>query len=354
MAFVMGLPARTFRASAANYFASNPKTSQGITHHGLNKSSIDPCADHVYLAERAFHEAGEFEFLHSHIDYLAFPLLRRMRTPRVTTLRGRLDIANLRNLYREFSDEPVISISNYQRRPLPWACWQATVYHGLPENLYRFQGGPGKYLAFLGRISPEKRVDDAIQIARRAGVALKIAAKVDKADREYFEATIKPLLNQSDIEFIGEIGDGEKGEFLGNAVALLFPIDWPEPFGLVMTEALACGTPVIARSRGSVPEIIEPGMTGFVINELSEGVRAVEDISRLSRSRCRQAFEERFTATRMAQDYVALYEQLVHARRRQEIKPNVRGINKMVTDIEVQGDGPHKAEAQYPALSSNE
>jgi len=253
----------------------------------LNNTSSEPCADHVYLAERVFQEADEFELIHSHIDYLAFPLLRRLTTPHVTTLHGRLDIPNLRNLFREFSDEPVISISDYQRLPLPGAAWQATVYHGLPQSLYRFHEQPGKYLAFLGRVSPEKRLDDAIQIARRAGLPLKIAAKVDKADRDYFETAIKPLLNRPGIEFIGEIGERDKEEFLGNALALLFPIDWPEPFGLVMIEALACGTPVIARARGSVPEIIEEGATGFIFNHIEEAVRSVEQIERLSRRRCR-------------------------------------------------------------------
>jgi len=320
----------------------------------LDKSSVDPHADHVYLAERVFQESAEFDIIHSHIDYIAFPLLRRMRTPRVTTLHGRLDISNLRNLYREFGDEPVISISNYQRRPLPGVDWQATIYHGLPDDLYTLHEGPGNYLAFLGRISPEKRVDHAIEIARRSGMPLKIAAKVDNADREYFETIIKPLLDQEGIEFIGEIGDSEKDEFLGNAVALLFPVDWPEPFGLVMIEALACGTPVIACSRGSVPEIIEHGTTGFVINEIDEAVRAVGSISGLSRKRCRQVFEERFTATRMAKEYVALYEKLIQVRRRQKIRANLRTTNKPVLGIEVRRDGPLSTDSQYPAPSSNE
>ncbi len=295
----------------------------------LDKSSVDPCADHVCLAERVFQEAGEFDVIHSHIDYLAFPLLRRMQTPHVTTLHGRLDIPNLRQLYREFSDEPLISISDYQRRPLSWAGWQRTVYHGLPEELYGFHKWPGRYLAFLGRVSPEKRLDDAIRIARSAGLPLKIAAKVDKADYEYFETTIKPLVNQGGgIEFIGEIGEHEKGEFLGNAFALLFPVDWPEPFGLVMIEALACGTPVIARRRGSVPEIIEHGATGFIIDDINEAVQAVHAIPRLSRKRCRQAFEIRFSAKRMAVDYLAAYEVLLRgARPARKPEPRLRVID---------------------------
>ncbi len=276
----------------------------------LDKHSIDGNADHVLLAEKCFQESSEFDVVHSHIDYGAFPLLRRMATPHVTTLHGRLDVPNLQNLYREFADEPVISISDYQRRPLAWANWQKTVYHGLPEKLYTLHEKPGSYLAFLGRISPEKRVDDAIEVARRVGLPLKIAAKVDKVDREYFEAVIKPLLG-GDAEFIGEIGEDEKNEFLGNALALLFMIDWPEPFGLAMIESLACGTPVIARSHGSVPEVIENGAGGFVVQNIDEAVQAVKDIPHLSRKHCREIFEERFTSARMAKDYVAAYENLI-------------------------------------------
>jgi glycosyltransferase involved in cell wall biosynthesis len=276
----------------------------------LDENCLDACADHVYLAERVFQESGEFDIVHSHIDYLAFPLWRRMRTAHVTTLHGRLDIPNLRNLYKEFGDEPVISISNDQRLPLPWVNWQATVYHGLPEELYRFQAKPGHYLAFLGRISPEKRVDDAIEIARRAGLPLKIAAKVDKADEDYFKTIIRPRLREPGIEFIGEIGEAQKSDFLGNAFALLFPIDWPEPFGLVMIEAMACGTPVVARARGSVPEVIDPGLTGYLIDNLEDGVEAVKKVPELSRPRCREVFEQRFAASRMAKDYLAAYEQL--------------------------------------------
>ena len=277
----------------------------------LDEESIDPCADHVYLAELVFQAAGEFDVVHSHIDYIAFPMLRRMKIPRLTTLHGRLDIPNLRNLYHEFSDEPVISISDHQRLPLSWANWQGTVYHGLPKHLYSFHDAPGKYLAFLGRISPEKRVDRAIEIAHRAGLPLKIAAKVDEADRPYFEAEIKPLLERADAELVGEIGEDGKSEFLGNALALLFPIDWPEPFGLVMIESFACGTPVIACRRGSVPEILEDGVTGLMVDNVDEAVKAVREISTLSRRRCREEFERRFTATRMARDYVSIYQELM-------------------------------------------
>jgi len=206
---------------------------------------------------------------------------------------------------------PVISISNAQREPLPWANWQPTVYHGLPADLYRFRPEPGSYLAFVGRISPEKRVDRAIEIAKRVQIPLKIAAKVDPVDRHYFKSTIKPLLCEPLVEFIGEIGEGEKDELLGNAYALLLPIDWPEPFGLVMVEAIACGTPVIAYRDGAVPEVIEEGHTGFIVEELEDAVEAVRRIPELSRKRCREAFEERFTATRMAHDYVKVFERLI-------------------------------------------
>jgi glycosyltransferase involved in cell wall biosynthesis len=232
----------------------------------------------------------------------------------VTTLHGRLDLPDLVPLYREYRDMPVVSISNAQRQPLPAANWQATVYHGLPADLYRFRERPGRYLAFLGRISPEKRVDRAIEIATRIGMPLKIAAKVDSVDREYFDDRIAPLLRGPNVEYVGEIGEGEKDDLLGNACALLFPIDWPEPFGLVMIEALACGTPVIAYRRGSVPEVLEDGVTGFVVTELEDAVRAAERVAQLDRRRCRQAFEERFTVARMARDYVSVYGRLGRAR----------------------------------------
>jgi glycosyltransferase involved in cell wall biosynthesis len=276
----------------------------------LDPRSVDSFADHVSLVERVFQQSDEFDFVHSHVDYLGYPLLRRMNTPHVTTLHGRLDISNLQQLYREFEDMPVISISNAQRSPLEWINWQGTIHHGLPEDLYPYRENSGEYLAFLGRISPEKRVDTAIEIASRVGIPLKIAAKVDKTDQEYFDEIIKPLLANPMVEFIGEIGEGEKGDFLGNARALLFPVDWPEPFGLVMIEAMACGTPVVAYQRGSVPEVIHQGETGFIVKDVSSACRAVEEIGSLSRKRCREVFDERFTARRMAQDYVMVYERL--------------------------------------------
>ncbi|HEY5892556.1 MAG TPA: glycosyltransferase family 4 protein [Chthoniobacterales bacterium] len=272
----------------------------------LDEQSVDPVADHVYLAETVFRESAEFDVVHSHIDYIPYPLWRRMHTPHLTTLHGRLDIPNLVSLYHEFSDIPLVSICDFQRRPLPWANWLATVYHGLPKNLYTFYSQPGSYLAFLGRISPEKRADLAIEIARSAGIPLKIAAKVDKNDRAYFKNVVEPLLDPPDIEFLGEIGDTEKNEFLGNAMALLFPIDWPEPFGLVMIEAMACGTPVIARRCGSVPEVIQPE-TGFIVEDSAGAVSAIRQLDQFDRRRCRVVFEEKFTDSRMANDYLRLF-----------------------------------------------
>jgi glycosyltransferase involved in cell wall biosynthesis len=242
---------------------------------------------------------------------LHFPLSRREVATHVTTLHGRLDIPDLVPLYQEFREMPVISISNGQREPLPWANWQATVYHGLPADMYRFRPEPGSYLAFLGRISPEKRVDRAIEIAKQVGMPLKIAAKIDRVDKDYFDSEMAPLLHNSLVEFVGEIGDGEKDEFLGNASALLFPIDWPEPFGLVMIEAMACGTPVIAYRGGAVPEVMDHGHTGFVVEGLEDAVEAVRRVPELSRKRCREVFDRRFTATRMAHDYVRQFERLI-------------------------------------------
>lgn len=278
----------------------------------LDKNCMDQLAHHVRLCELIFQRLSDFDIVHSHLDYLPFPLIRRQHeTPVITTLHGRLDMPDLVPLYREFAEIPLVSISNSQKKPLPWANWQGTVYHGLPKDLHTYREEPGKYLAFLGRISPEKRADTAIEIALRVGMPLKIAAKVDKVDGDYFETVIKPLLSNSLVEYVGEIGEAEKDDFLGNAYALLFPIDWPEPFGLVMIESMACGTPVIARSNGSVPEIMEQGVTGFITRDIEEAVKAVEKVPALSRKRCREVFEERFTAARMAQDYVRIYQRLI-------------------------------------------
>jgi glycosyltransferase involved in cell wall biosynthesis len=277
----------------------------------LDKRCQNQMAHHFVMLEHVFRRVSEFDIIHFHVDYLHFPLSRREGVTQVATLHGRLDIPDLVPLYAEFQDMPLISISNGQRDPLPWANWQATVYHGLPRDIYRFHPEPGSYLAFLGRISPEKRVDRAIEIAKQVGMPLKIAAKVDQVDKDYFESVISPLLRNSPAEFVGEIGDVEKDEFLGNAYALLFPIDWPEPFGLVMIEAMACGTPVIAYRGGAVPELVEPGQTGFIVAGLEDAVEAVRQVAQLSRKRCRDLFEQRFTAMRMAHDYVQHFERLI-------------------------------------------
>ncbi|WJW75896.1 glycosyltransferase family 4 protein [Thiohalobacter sp. IOR34] len=267
----------------------------------------DPLASHVLLMDRVLRDADRYDIVHFHTDYLHFPLVRALSLPHVTTLHGRLDLPELGPLYQAYHDLPVISISDDQRRPLPQAGWLATVYNGLPADLYRFGSGDGGYLAFLGRISPEKGIERALAIAKAAGLPLKVAAKVDAVDREYYETVVAPQMDHPLIEFIGEIGESDKGAFLGAARALLFPIDWPEPFGLVMTEAMACGTPVIAWRRGSVPEVIEEGRSGFIVDSVDQAVTALGRLDDIDRRDCRRAFEERFTAARMAQDYVATY-----------------------------------------------
>ncbi len=273
----------------------------------LDSSVIDPLAHHVFMLEKVMQMAHKFDIIHFHIDYIHFPLLRRKKVNSVTTLHGRLDVPDIYSLYNEFREMPLVSISNDQRKPLPFANWLGTVYHGLPEDLYKPAYEKGKYLAFLGRISPEKRPDMAIEIAIRAGMPLKIAAKVDAADREYYEQKIKPLLKHPLVEFIGEIGEKEKGEFLGKAFALLFPIDWPEPFGLVMIESMACGTPVLARRCGSVPEVMEDGVTGVIFESMDEAMKGLEQIESMDRRMVRKVFEKRFTSKRMASDYLKIY-----------------------------------------------
>lgn len=254
--------------------------------------------------------AGDFDIIHFHSDYLHFPLMRNMARPVVNTMHGRLDLPDLLPLFTEYRDMPLVSISHNQRLPLP-ARWVATIQHGLPRDLLRYSpAAAGGYLAFLGRICPDKRLDRAIEIARRSGVDLKIAAKVDAVDQEYFEAIIRPMLAAPYVKFIGEIDEREKQRFLGDARALLFPIDWPEPFGLVMIEAMACGTPVIAWPCGSVPEVVEHDLTGFIVNGLDEAVAAVDAVGALDRKRIRRRFEERYTAERMTRDYVDVYASL--------------------------------------------
>lgn len=276
----------------------------------LDEDCVDSMAHHILLLEHVAQAADQFDVIHFHIDYLHFPLSRAYQWPHVTTLHGRLDLPDLDPLYREFTDMPVVSISDAQREPLPQANWQDTVYHGISPSLFSYNSTPGDYLAFLGRISPEKRVDRAVEIAERSGLPLKVAAKVDPVDQEYFDTTVKPLFEADYVDFVGEIGEREKEDFLGNARALLSPIDWPEPFGLVLIEALACGTPVIAFPHGSIPELIEDGVSGFVVDTVDEAVEAVRRLPEISRRTCRQVFEERFTAARMVQDYLQVYEQV--------------------------------------------
>jgi len=271
----------------------------------------DPLAIHLNMIEKVAQRADEFDVIHFHVAPLHFSVARRLRTPHVTTLHGRLDLPPIAPLYSEFDELPLVSVSNAQRAPLPNQNWVATVYHGLPARELTFRPEPGSYLAFLGRIAKEKRPDRAIAIARACGCRLKIAAKVDPADVEYFKQDIEPLLDDPLVDFIGEINEAQKGDFLGRARALLFPIDWPEPFGLVMIESLACGTPVVAFRGGSVGEIIEHGVTGFVVDTLDQAITAIKDVDALDRRACRQAFDERFSAARMADDYLKLYNQLV-------------------------------------------
>ncbi|HZS11855.1 MAG TPA: glycosyltransferase family 4 protein [Nitrospirales bacterium] len=277
----------------------------------LNTGIFNRDAPQVLQLERAFGSARDFDVIHSHLDFMGFPLQRRISVPSVTTLHGRLDLPELVPIFREFMDCPVVSISNAQRTPLPWVNWAGVVHHGLPPHLYSFHAEPGKYLAFLGRISPEKRPDQAIEIAKRVGIPLKIAAKVDPADRAYFEAAIEPLMHHPLIEYVGEITDAEKDDFIGNALALVCPYDWPEPFGIVFIEALACGTPILAYRRGSIPEIVEDGLTGYITENVDEMAEAVERLGGINRARCRQSFDERFTAERMVRDYVRIYEELI-------------------------------------------
>jgi glycosyltransferase involved in cell wall biosynthesis len=278
----------------------------------LDGSVRDPNALHMMMLERVYQRAGDFDFLHCHLDYYPWSLFSRQTTPFVTTLHGRLDLPEHQPTFDTFASVPVVSISNSQRRPLPQANWVRTVHHGLPERLLMpTPVNKQSYFAFLGRIAPEKRVDRAIRIAEHHGVPLKIAAKVDAADREYYEEQIAPMIRASKhAEYIGEINDAQKADFLSNAIVLLVPIDWPEPFGLVMIEAMACGTPVIAYNRGSAPEVVEDGLTGFIVEDDAGAIGAVDRLGQLSRAAIRKRFEERFTARRMAQDYLAVYRSL--------------------------------------------
>jgi glycosyltransferase involved in cell wall biosynthesis len=276
----------------------------------LDPTTRDWIAVYARMMELVYRRAGEFDVLHFHNDYFPLSLFSRQPTPFMTTLHGRLDLPEFAHIYNLFPHAPVVSISDSQRRPLPRLGWVGTVLHGLSENQLTPTAGPQDYVAFLGRIAPEKGLDRAIRIAAASGMKLKIAAKIDKADEEYFEQTIKPLLSHAHVEFIGEINDQQKSAFLGGARALLFPIDWPEPFGLVMIESMACGTPVIAFDRGSVPEVIDDGLTGFIVQDEAAAATALRKLDTLSRTQVRRQFEKRWTARRMALDYVAVYDRL--------------------------------------------
>jgi glycosyltransferase involved in cell wall biosynthesis len=266
------------------------------------------------MVEQVARRAHEFDVVHFHIDYQHFPVSHRERYRHVTTLHGRLDTPDVALMFDAFPDIPVVSISDSQREPVPDLDWQGTVYHGFPAELYRFQPTRGDYLAFLGRVSPEKRLDRAIEIAGRAGYRLLVAAKIDRQDRDYFLRCIAPLMRRSHVEYLGEIGERAKQDLLGGALALVFPIDWPEPFGMVMAEAMACGTPVVAYRCGSVPEVLDDGATGFVCDDIDQAVAAVGRVHELSRATCRRVFEQRFTSKRMMRDYVAIYHRILGKR----------------------------------------
>ena len=281
----------------------------------LDPTVRDTIPHFMVMIDKVRERAEEFDFLHFHVDLFHFPLFRALAARTLTTLHGRQDLADLKPFYSRFGEMPLVSISDDQRKPLPHANFVATIPHGIPPDLHRASFDQGSYIAFLGRISPEKRPDRAIRIARAAGIPLKIAAKVDKVDEDYFRSDILPLIDGPGVEFIGEINEREKTKFLGEAAALLFPVDWPEPFGLVMIEAMACGTPVLAFRCGSIPEVIEDGVTGKVVDSEEDALAALPEILSYNRRSVRKRFEERFTATRMAKDYVSVYRQLLRTHR---------------------------------------
>lgn len=277
----------------------------------LDDQVLDPLAHQVLMLETVSQRARDFDVVHFHWDYLHFPLARRLGVPQVTTLHNRLDTPDLRELFREFRDLPLVSISRSHQGPLPWANWVASIHHGIPPELHTASYRPGDYFVFIGRVSPEKRLDRAIAIARRLGIPLRVGAKVEEKDRAFYESEVLPLLGDPLIEFLGEIDEARKGELLRGALALLFPIDWPEPFGLVMIEAMACGTPVIAFRRGAVPEVLDDGVTGFVVDDLEAAVHAAKQAVQLDRRSIRRVFEQRFAAARMAGEYVSVYRTLI-------------------------------------------
>ncbi len=293
--------------TSARLIASRPRALR------LDGGCVDQLACHYLMLENVIERAHEFDVLHFHVDYLHFPFSKRCAVPHLTTLHGRLNIPELAPLHQAFPDAPLVSISMSQRKPLPGVNWIGNVYHGLPDPAKPLGSGKGNYLAFIGRIAREKRVDRAVEIAVKSGMPLKIAAKVDPSDREYYEKEIQPLLNHPLVEYIGEISEEQKSDFLGDAYAQVFPIDWPEPFGLCMIEAMSLGTPTIAFDCGSVSEVLREGVSGFVVNSVDEAVEAVPKVASLSRPACRREFDKRFLASRMAEDYVRLYELLATA-----------------------------------------
>ena len=280
----------------------------------LDTACRDTMAPQIRELDQVSRMAHRFDVIHFHTGFLHLPLARQLPVPSVTTMHGRLDLDELAPLMHDVADAPFVSISNHQRRPFPAQNWRATVYHGLPTLFLPFRPAADDYVAFVGRISPEKRVDRAIEIAARAGIELRIAAKIDAADKEYFEREIAHLMAQPHVRFLGEIGEAEKAELLGGARALLFPIDWPEPFGMVVIEALSCGTPVLAWPGGSVPELIEPGVNGWIVDSIDAAVDALAHADSIDRRACRATFEKRFTAERMARDYVTVYKRLRESR----------------------------------------
>ncbi len=300
------------------FAAGDSKTSARLMPMCRRALRLDPeCQDklslHFLMLENVVQAAQDFDLIHFHIDYLHFPVSRAYQLRQVTTLHGRLDIPELLPLYDEYADMPLVSISHSQGGPLERAAWVGNVYHGLPLSLYKSSENSGDYLAFLGRISPEKGLENAIEIARRTRTKLRIAAKVDAVDEAYFRSCIQPLLSDPLIEFIGEIDDQQKNSFLASARALLFPVVWPEPFGLAMIEAIACGTPVIAFRQGSVSEVIDEGITGLVVNSIDEAIHAVDCVTKIDRRGCRKKFEERFSVSRMAEEYLEIYDSIINA-----------------------------------------
>jgi glycosyltransferase involved in cell wall biosynthesis len=271
----------------------------------------DPLARHMLMLEMVAREASRFDLIHFHVDYLHFPWSRRQRWKTLTTLHGRLDLPDLPDIFAEYAEMPLVSISRAQQAPLPWANWQGVVHHGMPVEVQPVETPREPYLVFVGRVSPEKRVDRAVSIARRTGMKLKVAAKIDRLDRAYFDSEIRPLFEDPLVEYLGELGGRDRDRLLSGAMALLFPIDWPEPFGLVMMEAMSCGTPTIAWRHGSVPEVVDDGVTGYIVDNLDEAVAAVEQVKSFDRRRCRAVFERRFNVQRMAQEYVAIYQRLL-------------------------------------------